>query len=143
MAQPNSNEEKIELDDNNQFKVVSRPPKSSINKLCAKIRNEDLKYLKNLDFNKLTKDEKNKIEESVYTMMAEYKHTPLELDGSMPKELYKIVEENWHFCLQTKKEIRESILARLLPNLTKSKINNAIKRHNSRFTPKHRSFCIL
>ena len=93
MAQPNLDEEKIESNDNSQFKVVSHPPKSSIDKLCAKIRNGDLKDLKNVDFNKLTKDEKNKIEESVYAMIAEYKHPPLELDGSMPKQLYKIVEE--------------------------------------------------
>ena len=68
-------------------------PKSSIEKLCAKIRNDDLKDLKKLDFNKLKKDEQNKIEEFVYAMMVEYRNTPLELDGSMPKELYKIVED--------------------------------------------------
>ena len=93
MAQPDSDEEKIELDDNSQFKVVSHLPKSTIDKLCTKIRNGDLKDLKNLDFNKLNKEEKNKIEEFVYAMMAEYKHTPLELDGTMPKDLYKIVED--------------------------------------------------
>ena len=75
-----------------QFQVISHP-NSLIAKLCANIRNDDLKELKNLDFNKLSKDEKNKIEGSFYAMMAEYKHTPLELDGSMPKELYKIVED--------------------------------------------------
>ena len=88
MAQPNSDKEKTESDDNSQFKVVSHPPKSTIDKLCTKIRNGDLKDLKNSVFNKLTEEEKNKIEESVYVMMAEYKHTPLELDGTMPKELY-------------------------------------------------------
>ena len=76
-------------------------------------------------------------------MMAEYKNTPLELDGSLPKELYKIVEDKWHFCLQTEKEIRESTLARMLPDLTKSQITNLVKRHNSRFTPKYRAFSIL
>ena len=57
MAQPNFDEENTELDDNSQFKVVSHPPKSSIDKLCEKIRNGDLSNLKNVDFNKLTKDE--------------------------------------------------------------------------------------
>ena len=76
-------------------------------------------------------------------MMVEYKHTPLELDGSMPMELYKIVEDKWHFCLQLEKEIRESTLARLLPDLTKSQIANAVKRHNNRFTPKYKAFSIL
>ena len=63
VAQPDSDEEWIESDNNSQFKVVSHP-KSSIAKLCAKIRNDDLKELKILDFNKLSKDEKNKIEET-------------------------------------------------------------------------------
>ena len=61
----------------------------------------------------------------------------------MPKELYKIIEDKWHFCLQMEKEIRESTLARLFPDLTKDQITNAVKRHNSRFTPKYRAFFIL
>ena len=61
----------------------------------------------------------------------------------MPKELYKIIEDKWNFCLQTKKQIRESTLERLLPDLTKSQIVNANKRHNNRFTPKYRAFSIL
>ena len=55
----------------------------------------------------------------LHAMMAEYKYTPLELDGTMPKELYKIVEDKWHFCLKMEKEIRESTLTRLFPDLTK------------------------
>ena len=76
--------------------MVSHPPKSSIDKLFGKTRNGDLK---NLDFNKLTKDEQNKVEEFFYSMMVEYKFTPLELNGQLPKKLYKIVEDKWHFCL--------------------------------------------
>jgi hypothetical protein len=79
----------------------------------------------------------------VYAMMEDYKHRPLELDDSMPKELYKIIEDKWHFCLQMEREIRESTLASLLPDLTKEQITNTIKRHNNRFTPKHRAFSIL
>ena len=45
--------------------------------------------------------------------------------------------------MQTEKEIRESTLARLLPNLTKGQIAKANKRHNSKFSPKNRAFCIL
>ena len=143
VAQPDFDEEKTKSEDISQFEVVSCPPKSSIDKLCTKIRNGDLNNLKNLDFNKLTKDEKNKIEESIYAMMVEYKHTPLELDGSFPKELYKILEDKWHFCLQSEKEIRDSTLARMLPDLTKSQIKNVVKRHNNRFTPKYRAFSIF
>ena len=45
--------------------------------------------------------------------------------------------------MKTKKEIRESTLARLLPDLTKNKIINANKRHNNRFTPKYKAFNVL
>ena len=96
VAQPNSDEERTESDDNSQFKVVSHP-KSSIDKLCRQIKNDDLNDLRNTKFYKPTKEEKIKIEEYVYAMMVEYKHTHLELDGSMPKELYKIVGDKWHF----------------------------------------------
>ena len=84
MAQPDSDEERTELDDNSQFKVVSYPPKSSVDKLCGKNRNRDLTTLKNIDFNKLTKDEQNKVVESIYNMMEDYKFTALELDGQFP-----------------------------------------------------------
>ena len=123
--------------------MVSHAPQTAIDKLCSKLRSHDLKGLKNLNFSKLTKVEKNKLEESMHAMMIDYKHTPLELDGTMPKELYKIIEEKWHFCLQMEKEIRESTLARLLPDLTKDQITNVVKRNNSRFTPKYRAFFIL
>ena len=76
MAQPDTDEE----EENNQFKVVSHP-KTSIDKLCKQIRNDDLNDLKNTEFHKLTKEEQIKIEESVYAMMVDYKNTPLELDG--------------------------------------------------------------
>ena len=83
--------------------MVSHPPKSSIDTLCKKIRNGDLNNLKNIDFNKLTKVEQNKVEESIYAMMADYKFTPLELDGQLPKDLYKIIEDKWHSCLKIEK----------------------------------------
>ena len=54
--------------------------------------------------------------------MSKFKNTPLELDNSMPKELYSIVENKWHYCLNMEKEIRESTLARVMPELTKGKI---------------------
>ena len=76
VAQPDSDEERIESDDNNQFRVVSHPPKSAIDKLCENIRKANLNDLKTLDFNKINKEEKNKIEESMYSMIAEYKYTP-------------------------------------------------------------------
>ena len=63
--------------------------------------------LKNIDFGKLTKEEQNKIEESLYAMMEKFKTTPLELDNTMPKDLHSFIENKWHYCLNLEKDIRE------------------------------------
>ena len=83
------------------------------------------------------------VEESIYTMMAKFKNTPLELDNTMPKELYSIVENKWNYCLNMEKEIRESNLAHVMPKLTKGQITKASKKHGSKFAPKYRAFNII
>ena len=111
MATPNIHEE---TEDTSQFEVVSHPPKSKVDRICENIRNHgDIFELKSINFGQLTKEEKNKIEESIYSMMAKFKTTPLELDNTMPKELYSLIENKWHYCLNLEKEIRESTLANL------------------------------
>ena len=143
VVQPDSEEERIESDDNSQFRVVSHPPKSIVDKICEEISNTDFNNLKSIDFNKLSREEKNRIEEAVYAMMAEFKYTPLELDNTMPKELYEIIENKWHYCLKMEKEIRESTLAQVMPDLPRGKIKKANKKHNGKFSPKYRAFSIL
>ena len=76
-------------------------------------------------------------------MMTEFKNTPLELDNSMPKELYEIVENKWHYCQKMEKEIRESTLAQVMPDLTRGQIKKANKKHGGKFAPKYRAFNIL
>ena len=80
------------------------------------------------------------VEESIYTMMAKFKNTPLELDNSMPKELYSIVENKWNYCLNMEKEIRESTLARVMLELTKGAISKANKKHGRKFAHKYKAF---
>ena len=96
--------------------LVSHPPKSKIDRICDNIRNHaDISKLNSIDFGKLTKEEKNNIEESIYSIMAKFNTTPLELDNTIPKELYSLIENKWHCCLNFEKEIRESTLANLFP----------------------------
>ena len=74
--------------------------------MCDNVKdNANLSGLKNIEFNKLSREEKNMVEESVYTMMVKFKTTPLELDNSIPKDLYSIIENKWHYCLNVEKEI--------------------------------------
>ena len=55
--------------------------------------------LKNIYFGKLAREEKKKVEELVYAMMEKFKNTPFELDNTMPKEVYSLVENKWHYYL--------------------------------------------
>ena len=75
--------------------------------------------------------------------MEKFKNTPLELDNSMPKELYSVVENKWNYCLNMEKEIKESTLARVMPELKKGQITKANEKHGSKFSPKYRAFSIL
>ena len=83
------------------------------------------------------------VEESIYTMMAKFKTTPLELGNSIPKDLYSIIENKWHYYLNMEKEIRESTLVHVIFDLTKGQISKASKKHGRKFAPKYRAFSIL
>ena len=144
MAPSESDDEKTKSDDNSQFRVVSHTPKSNLETICDNVKdNTDLSNLKGIEFNKLSREQKNMVEESIYTMMAKFKNTPLKLDNTIPKELYSIVENKWCYCLNMEKEIRESTLACVMPKLTKGKITQANKKYGSKFAPKYRAFNIL
>ena len=58
VAQPDTDEE-------DQSEKVIHPPKPSVDALCQEIRNGDLTNVKEIDFDKFTKKEKEKIEESI------------------------------------------------------------------------------
>ena len=107
--------------------MVSHPPKSNIERICDNIReNANISKLKTIEFGKLTKELKNNIEEAIYAMMAKFKTNPLELDNTMPKELYFVIENKWHYCLNLEKEIRESTLANLFLEFKKVQITKKV-----------------
>lgn len=59
----------LNTDEEDKSEKVSHPSKSSVDTLCEKIKNGDLSDMENIDFNKFTKEEQNRIEELVYAMM--------------------------------------------------------------------------
>ena len=69
--------------------------------------------------------------------MEKFKTTPLELTNSMPKSPYDRVEKKWHYYLNFERQIRETSLAQVMPELTKAQISKAIKNYMERFTPKY------
>lgn len=124
--------------------MVSHNPSSDLDNLCENIRNiVDLSGFSHIEFDNLGKIEKNQVKEAVYAMMAILKKTPLELANSVPKILYDRVEQKWHYCLDTEKQIRETTLAQVMPELSKANMTKAIKRYFARFVPKYRAFNIL
>ena len=76
-------------------------------------------------------------------MMENFKTTPLELDNTMPKELYSLIENKWHYYLNIEKDIRDYTLANLFLELKKGQIIKKTKKYGSRFQPKYRAFSIL
>ena len=73
--------------------MVGHTPQSNLENICENVRNNiDLSGLKNIDFEKLSREEKNLVEEFIYAMMSKFKNTPLELGNTMPKGLYDMIE---------------------------------------------------
>ena len=66
-------------------------------------------------------------------MMAKFKTTPLELDNTMPKEVYSLIENKWHYCFNLEKEIRESTLENLFPKLKRVQIMKKVQKYRNRF----------
>lgn len=120
MAQLDSNKEKTESDDNNQFKVVNHNPLSDLENLCENVKNNvNMSRFSHVDFDKLGKIEKIQVEDALYAMMSKFKTTPLEFSNSVPKSLYDIVEQKWHYYLNLERKIRETQLAQVMLELTK------------------------
>ena len=76
-------------------------------------------------------------------MMAKFKTTPLELDNTMPKELYSLIENKWHYCLNLEKEMRKSTLANLFLEFKRVQITKKVQKYSKKFQPKLRTFSIL
>ena len=66
-------------------------------------------------------------------MMAKFKTTPLELDNTMPKELFSLIENKWHYLLNLEKEIRESTLANLFPEFKRVQITKKVQKYGNKF----------
>ena len=133
-----------ETKDTSQFRVVSNPPKSKVDILCTDIvEHADMSRLKDINFDELSREEKKRIEESIYEMMAKFKLTPLELDNTMPKEISSLIENKWHYCLDMERQIREATLANLFTDLKSEQIKNKVQKYSHKFMPKYSAFYIL
>ena len=56
VAQPDSDDDKIDSEDTSQFRVVSHALKSNLEKIYDNVKdNADLSGLKNIEFNKLSR----------------------------------------------------------------------------------------
>lgn len=137
-------EEKIESNHLSQFKVVSYNPSSNIDNLYDNIKtNRDLSSFTHVYFDKLGSIDKNKVEESIYDMMATFKTTPLEIVDSLPKSLYNIVKQKWQYSLTTERQIKEAQLAQVIPTLDKKMMEKSMNKYKGRPTPKYRAFKLL
>ena len=76
-------------------------------------------------------------------MMTTFKMTLIEITNSLPKSLYDRVEKSWQYSLTTERNIRETTLARVIPDLDKFEMTKAINKYKGRFSPKYQAFNIL
>lgn len=112
--------------------------------LCKNVKNSsELSRFTHVDFDNFGKVEKNQVEEAIYAMMEKFRTTPLEIANLMPKSLYDIVEQKWHYCVNLERQIRESTLDQVMSELTKAQIAKVVKKYAVRFTPKYKAFNIL
>ena len=123
---------------------MSHNPSLDLDNLCENvINNVDLSRFSHIDFENLGKVENNQVEMAIYAMMATFKKAPLEIANSIPKILYERVEQNWNYCLDTKRKIIETSLAQVMPKLRWVQIAKSIKKYVVRFVPNYRAFSIL
>ena len=62
----------------------------------------------------------------MYAMMEKFQTNPLELDNTMPKVLYSLIEDKWNYYLDLEKDIRESTLANLFPDFKRGQITKKV-----------------
>ena len=70
-------------------------------------------------------------------MMAIFKKTPIEIANQLPKSLQDRVEQRWQYNFTTEINIRETTLARVMPNLDKSEMINSINNYKGSFATKY------
>ena len=85
----------------------------------------------------------NQVEDSIYAMMETFKKMPIKNANSLLKELSNRVEQKWQYSLNIERQIRETTLARVMPELDREKMAKALKKYTRKFAPKYRAFNIL
>ena len=134
--------EGIESNDANQFKVVSN--KSQVDNLCDNIKNNvDLTGFKKLHFEKLSKEEKTRIQETMYHMMWTLKKVPIEITKKLPRRLRILIDQRWFGCLLNERNLREATLAQLLIDLGSKEMKKHVEKHRGKFNLKYQAFKIL
>lgn len=124
--------------------MVTHNPLLDLENICENVKNSaDLSGFSHIDFDKLGKVEKNQVDDAIYAMMEKFKTTPLQISNSMPKSLYDRVEQKMNYCLNLERQIRETSLAQVIPELNKAQIAKAMKKYVVKFVPKYRAFTIL
>lgn len=140
ILQKESDEEEMELEDSTKFKVVSN--KSEVDILYDSIKNNaNLTSFKKLHFEKLSKEDKVKIEEAMYHMMWTFKKTPLEILGPIPRRLSKNIDQRWSNCRSNciifERKIREATLVEIILTFDKEKVKKILERHKGKFAPRN------
>ncbi len=75
--------------------------------------------------------------------MARWTYDPFELKIEVNEDILKAVTIQWNNVVQTKKDIREQTLRRVMLEFSDKDIKDAMKNYERRHTPRFRNFQIL
>lgn len=88
-----------------------------MDKVCQKITKlESLTQFKDINFDSFNKEDKENIEKSLIDMMIQFKSTPIELGQGNLENLHNKVDGKWKWAFSTKRKMKETTLAQIMPN---------------------------
>lgn len=112
--------ERAKFDELSKFKVVVCRKPQNIDEVCDNLRNTvGLLGFHFIKYDKLSREDKVKVEEAVIDMMTNFKYISIEIGKRIPKELYNNIDNKWKNALKTERKIREATLAQIIPKFTK------------------------
>lgn len=89
-------DEETNTDDNAKFKMPSHIHQLTMDKILHNIKIiVGLVGFKQINFENLNNEEKERVEEEMLEMLCTFKMTPLQIGNLISKELYNIIDQKW------------------------------------------------
>ena len=91
---------------------------------------------RSLRYASIIEQEQKLIEDATIEKMEKWKYYPFELKSQVTNDILKEMTIQWNNAVQTKKNIKEQTLRRVMPKLSDKEIKDAMKKYESGHTPR-------